>query len=429
MEEQDFNKQPYRTHDDYFGMTHSLLLNHLRTETKKSKGKPPAYKISDFFTKRLWTWFYYYVSSRFGPNYPYVGYTAPETGIYDITPAEPGTGSVCIAVTADWGTDTLQSFAVAGKMKEHNPDYTIHLGDTYYVGAPHEIEENFTKPGSPWVRGSKGSFAVLGNHEMYARGIAFFKKLLPTLGLRDETGRCTGQKAGFFALENEYWRILGLDTGYHSIGKIPFIELLPGLGPDSHFDKKLVRWLYDDLKLDDENDRRGLLILTHQQYVTAFDDEAEYLVPAEQLAKLIGKDRPVVWLWGHEHKFSVYEKVQVGNGITVYGRCIGHGGMPIEITTGAFNRCEKNHGDSKLVMVDTREQPGTADYPLGYNGYVVLSLKNEQLEIGYFDVGGKLFSESWTADINTGNIKGSIDVPASTQLKTVDNKAWSAAVR
>jgi hypothetical protein len=428
MDEQNNDKQPNRSKNDYLSMTRSLLLNHLQTETKKSKGEPPANKIADFLTKRLWTWFYYYISSRFGKNYPYQSYTGTDQGIYPLK-SEEGKGSVSIAITADWGTDTRESFDVATKMTAHNPDYTIHLGDTYYVGAPHEIELNFTKPGSPWVRGSKGSFAVLGNHEMYARGIAFFNRLLPTLGIKDNTGKYAGQKAGFFCLENEYWRILGLDTGYHSIGKIPILELIPGLGPDCHFDEKLVDWLCNTLKLNDKNDKRGLLILTHHQYITAFKDEGEYLVPAEQLAKLIGKDRPVVWLWGHEHKFSVFEKVQVGDGITSYGRCIGHGGMPIELDTSTFKRDEKSRGNSKLVMVDTRTKSGTDSPPLGYNGYAVISLKEKELEIAYFDVEDKLFSESWVADLESGDIKGSIDVPTSSRLKTVDGKAWEDAVK
>lgn len=479
MSQKELHKGPNRSQDDYFGMSHSVLLNHLRTETRKSKGKPPANKIADFFTKRLWTWFYYYISSRFGPDYPYVTYTSPDdNGIYRLKGTENGQpaenrhaaenaqapenaqgginrqGNVCIALVADWGTDTTQSFEVASKMQGHHPDYTIHLGDTYYVGAPHEIELNFIQPDAPWVRGSKGSFALLGNHEMYARGIAFFEKLLPTLGIKDAAGHYTGQKAGFFCLENDHWRILGLDTGYHSIGKIPLIELLPGLGPDCHFDKKLMQWLHDDCRLQDKNDKRGLLILTHQQYITAFDDEDEYPVPAEQLATLIGKDRPVLWIWGHEHKFSMYEKVQLKNGITAYGRCIGHGGMPVELASSSFKPNNSKSGASKLVMVDTRMQPGTHSYPLGYNGYVVLEIKEERLEIGYFDVHGKLFSESWLADIRTGTITGSINPPGSTApgstvlgssapgsnppgssapgpavLKTAGDRPWSDAVK
>jgi hypothetical protein len=427
MDEQNNDRQPARSAKDYLNLTRSEAQNHFRTETKKSKGEPPANKIADFFSKRLWAWFYYYISSRFGKNYPYATYTGPDNGIYPIKP-EAGKDGVSIAITADWGTDTHESFEVAKKMRSHHPDYTIHLGDTYYVGAPHEIELNFTQPGSPWVRGSKGSFAVLGNHEMYARGVAFFNRLLPTLGLKGDDGKYAGQKAGFFCLENEYWRILGLDTGYHSTGKIPLLELLPWFGPNCHFDEKLMDWLYNDLKLNDKNDKRGLLILSHHQYITAFKDEGEYLVPAEQLAKLIGKDRPVVWLWGHEHKFSVFEKAQAGDGIAAYGRCIGHGGMPIELNTSTFNRSESTHGNSKLVMVDTRAKDGTDGHPLGYNGYAMISIKEKELEIAYFDVEGKLFSESWIVDLQSGIIKGSIKIPPLTKLKTVDGKEWAAAV-
>jgi predicted phosphodiesterase len=419
--------QPNRSNNDYYNMTHSQLLNHLRTETKKSKGELPAYKLADFFSKRLWTWFYYYTSSRFGRSYPYKTYKAPATGIYPIAP-DNGKDAVSIAIAADWATDTTESFQVAARMKEHNPDYTIHLGDTYYVGAPHEIEINFIKPGSPWVRGSKGSFAVLGNHEMYARGIAFFKKLLPTLGIKNKDGKYDGQKAGFFCLENEYWRILGLDTGYHSVGW-PLLELLPYFTPDARMDKLLIDWLTDVVKLNDPNDKRGLLLLSHNQYITAFHNEDEYFAPANQLAKLIGKNRPVVWLWGHEHKFSMYEKAQVNEGITCYGRCIGHGGMPVEVSTAEFARNNKTHGNTKLLMVDDRVRPNTNAFPLGLNGYVVVTLNNEQLEIGYFDVNEKLFSETWTADIEAGTVKGAIDVPASTKLKTVDGKPWDAAVK
>lgn len=412
---------PKRTQADYTGMTHSLALNHLRTEVKKSKHKTTVNKITDFLMKRVWAWFYYYITSRFGPNYKYPAYVGAATGIYPLG-AEP----VTLAITADWATNTPESVAVAKSMAANNPDYTIHMGDIYYVGAPPEVMANFVSPGSPWVRGTKGSFALLGNHEMYARGVAFFKRLLPTLGIKNTHGRYDGQKAGFFCLENEHWRILGLDTGYHSIGKFPVIELIPWFAPDGHFDKKLVTWLCETLKLDDENDKRGLLILTHHQYITAFNDEGEYLVPAKQLAKLIGKNRPVIWLWGHEHKFSIFEKAQVGDGITAYGRCIGHGGMPVEYQSKEFTLNTKAHGYSKLVFVDRRPRVDEPDCHLGFNGYVMLTVDNEKLEIAYHDVNSKLMHEHWVADITTGSITGKIESPA---LKPEQGKVWNDAVK
>jgi hypothetical protein len=61
----------------------------------------------------------------------------------------------------------------------------------YYVGDQVEVDENFLgirkPPANPvdplcWPKGSQGTFALNGNHEMYARGYAYFDRMLPTLG-------------------------------------------------------------------------------------------------------------------------------------------------------------------------------------------------------------------------------------------------------
>jgi len=85
------------------------------------------------------------------------------------------------------------------------------------------VRENFlgkkTSPYAPvrWPTGAKGSFALNGNHEMYADGNGYWKLVLPRMGLKE---RCSewgaGQWASFFCLENKHWRIIGLDTGYNS---------------------------------------------------------------------------------------------------------------------------------------------------------------------------------------------------------------------
>ncbi|HEY4966630.1 MAG TPA: metallophosphoesterase [Puia sp.] len=413
-----------RDPEDYYKLSRSQLFNHFDTENKKSK---PDHKIMDFITKRLWSWLYYYLRSRFLPNHAYPAYVSPDTGVYTLEKnGGPEVDYISIAIVADWATDTNESIQIAQKMDDHHPDYTIHMGDTYYVGAPHEIENNFIKPGSPWVRGNTGSFGLLGNHEMYAQGIAFFDNLLPTLGIKNKgTGIYEGQKTGFFCLENDHWRILGLDTGYHSIGKIPVVELI--FPPDCHFDPILMQWLEDTVHLNDPADKKGILIITHHQYITAFKTETEYMKPAAQLAQLIGKDRPVVWLWGHEHKFSTFEKAQVGDGITAYGRCIGHGGMPVELNSKSFQINENTKGASKLVMVDTRPKPGTEKYPLGYNGYAIIKIQGSALSIEYYDTRNLLLTERWTVDLN-GVITGTAFPDPDFKVTTKDNKPWSRMV-
>ena len=69
---------------------------------------------------------------------------------------------------------------VANQVAKSRPDFTIHLGDVYYVGDGTEVKENFlgekTSAYTPvkWPMGTKGSFALTGNHEMYAHGNGYF---------------------------------------------------------------------------------------------------------------------------------------------------------------------------------------------------------------------------------------------------------------
>jgi hypothetical protein len=445
---------PQRQLNDYQKLSRSQTLNHLRTELTKAT---PGHRISQFFQKYIWSWIYNVVKSGFGPNHPYLEYPAGQTGVYTMTssaeligqasaeapghasagyttqangqasagsPTEPAR-EIKLAVVADWATNTVESFQVADKIRNHRPDYTIHLGDTYFVGTPDEVNNNFVAPGSPWVRGEQGSFAVLGNHEMYARGIAFFDLLLPSIGLK-KNGEYQGQAAGFFSLENEHWRILGLDTGYHSTG-IPIIEFLPFFSPDCHFDDKLVKWLTDTVKLNDPNDRRSLLILTHHQFITAFH-ESEYAKPAGQLAKLIGTQRSVLWLWGHEHRFSMFAKTPIDKTVNVSGRCIGHGGMPVELNSREFQLAAGKVGSEKLVMVDRRTALTLKEEPLGYNGYVVLRVKGPSLSIEYCDTHQDLVKETWEAGPN-GPINGRIVCNPASGLSPQDGKTWQDAVK
>ena len=422
----------FRTQDDYKALSRSVAANHFNTEVKKSEVKADAkettgeiktaaqrklHLLKEFTTKTIWQWLKFYVMNRFGRKADYQTYSGADRGIYYL---QGKNGTASIGVVADWATFTFESCEIATKMAEQTPDYTVHLGDTYYVGEPKEIAANFLGDDCPWPRGSQGSFVLLGNHEMYARGIAYYEKLLPEMGIKSGS-KFSGQGAAFFCLENEHWRILGLDTGYHSIGKVPLLEMIPFLAPNCHFDDKLMQWLEYDVKLGNPDDKRGLVVLTHHQYLSAFKGETEYKKPAEQLAKFIGKDRPIVWIFGHEHKFSMYEKAQLGSGVTAYGRCIGHGGMPIELKD--FKKDDGKKGFSKLAMVDTRET--VAGSELGFNGYALLKVSGAKLEIEYRDLNGPLVTEQWLHANN--EIKGSVtQVNGALQTESFsEGKQWS----
>ena len=176
--------------------------------------------------------------------------------MYDLLDEHGGTSSVRISMAGDWGTGTEEALTVAGEMQKFVPHFTIHLGDVYYVGDPLSVNENCLGVKNPnnnydpvtWPVGSKGSFALNGNHEMYANGGGYFDVFLPRLGLKDATGKSTGQQTGFFCLQNQYWRIIAIDTGYNSIGvpllsSIPVINSIPGVGGNCALRPELVEWL------------------------------------------------------------------------------------------------------------------------------------------------------------------------------------------
>ncbi len=284
-------------------------------------------------------------------------------------------------------------------MKEDSPDFTIHLGDIYYVGTKKEVRENMLGGRVLWPIGSRGSFALNANHEMYARGKAYFKYLLPVMGLRDRNGgRLPGQRASFFCLKNAHWLVIGLDTGYYSVGAPIFEKIFK---PSAKLHSKLIKWLTDDVGLPDDR-QRGIVLLSHHQYYSQF--ESGYERSARQLARLV--DRPVLWFWGHEHRFAIYGKHATKKGrLQVYGRCVGHGGLPIEDIVDKPKRRRKNQVG--LVLYDRRERTriSKARVSVGYNGYANLQFEARTLTVEYKDTEQALVREVWEVD-NSGILKG-----------------------
>jgi hypothetical protein len=393
-----------RDQEDYLDLTRSEAQNHYRTEetkaeaTKNVKKQVAVNKVSDFFESKFFSWFYHYIKSRFGPRHDFMTYTsADDNGIYKLEEPHAGNAQgVSIALVSDWATDTDESDRIGVLIENREPDYTIHLGDTYFVGMKEEMRDNFISENSSWYRGKSGSFSIMGNHEMYSRGISYFRDLLPTLGVYSkEQNRYLGQKTSYFCLENEHWRIISLDTGYNSVG-IPLLEYI--FKPKCGFHEEIMNWLSDTLDL--KNDKRGLVFLTHHQYCSAFEED--YDKPAEQLASIIGEDREVLWYWGHEHRLAVYGKFKRDKGITAHGRCIGHGGMPIEFK--AKLKPEKVK-ECNLILHDARKNIEIKDVNIGYNGYLIMNINGAELKSEYYDISDELLlTEKWQADVN-GNIK------------------------
>ena len=364
---------------NFHGMFHTAFASHFRAGA--SRYSQTTYDpLQAFLPSHLTAWIPHVIRFWLHKRHPFLGYSEPEdSGIYTMA------NRVTMSLIGDWGTGTDEAQLVANCVQQFQPDFTIHLGDVYFVGDEREIRENFlgeaTSPYAPvkWPMGTLGSFALTGNHEMYARGKGYFETILPKMGLRDpnrEWGE--GQRASFFCLENEYWRVIGLDTGYNATGfdwgKMPFVNRSKWLRksvlfkPRCELPEVMLQWLRETVNPD--ADRRGLILLTHHGCYSAFSDW--YQIPARQLADVI--HRPVIWFWGHEHKLAIYGRYSVANGIEAYGRCIGHGGMPVE-------RGREPDLVCPLLAWDNRRYENGKEIDVGYNGSPISSLDGPSFSV------------------------------------------------
>ena len=339
----------------------------------------------------IWEWVKAVLSNVFTPKKPFVAATAPDYSIYHDASQE-----VTIGIAGDWGAGTDEAHCVATGIAHSNPDYTIHLGDIYLVGDSHatltnclgKIPKGYAYPYDPvkWPSGKKGSFAMNGNHEMYAKGIGYFEEFLPTLGLAGHGKKNHGQKTSFFALVFEKWIVIAVDTGYNSMG-LPMLGQLPGSGnpllhwledhltnPSCKLEDPLVEWLRN--RVNPLLNGRSVVIMSHHNYFSEFPEQFNYDTPAKQILSALGV-KDAVWIWGHEHRLAGY-KYYGTTDLKCHGRCIGNGGMPIRL-------CEKVPAQSSnLLFFDNRTY--SAPDKFGWNGYATLTIASDLMTVRYYDI-------------------------------------------
>jgi hypothetical protein len=372
---------------------------HMRSQAEEFKMEvtPEASfprKLNAFLSIKVFGWISSYLKFRFGQKHQFQSYAGlGEDGVYQLATGQPEANEeIRVSLAGDWATGTLESNSVAKLIRDFDPHFTIHLGDVYYVGDGDEVNENClgkspansSALGVTWPVGSVGAFALNGNHEMYANGDAYFDSFLPALGVRPSPNAPPGnQKASFFCLQNDFWNVIAIDTGYNSIG-LPILERLPFFKPNCKLQDELLDWLRQTVQ--PKKDKRGIVVLGHHQYYSAFEDM--FKKPARQLAEFI--DRPVLWFWGHEHRMAIYGKRKFDDGIEAYGRCIGHGGMPVDIHK------KIQHGECPLVLYDDRQYESLDGIPVGMNGFVNLTFRGNSLTADYRDLrNNQLLTERW----------------------------------
>jgi Calcineurin-like phosphoesterase len=410
---------PSKSHDELVGLSHSPIVNNFLALKDTLLRVNPRYRMDGLVEENKSSWFFHNLGHLGGSPYkPYPDYTQvmEENGVYPLQ-TKNDTGEISIALLSDWASDTPESQYIAELAGVQ--DYSIHMGDTYYVGSVSEIADNFDdEKGAPWKYGKIGSFAMLGNHEMYSGGKGYFTQLLPFMGLyyNNIHKPVVTQKASFFCLQNAYWKIVCLDTGYDSLTGF----LKTSTNANLQLGDQQTAWL-KNIAFANPADKQGIIFLSHHQPFSAF--EAEFTRPADTLAPLIGTNKTILWFCGHEHRMAVYGANALKWNSQCFMRCIGHGGMPVEFKP--VKSSDPSHPENRnLVLYDRRVKQTVRamfkNVDVGHNGFVILRLNNEKLVADYYDdskdpnpvqpdssvTAKKLLTEEWSIDIQSGLLSG-----------------------
>jgi hypothetical protein len=272
-----------------------------------------------------------------------------------------------IALLSDWGTGAYGAPVCARSIAEDSQhlDLLMHLGDVYYAGDIDEIQQRFL---AHWPQRAGALHRALnGNHEMYSGGKGYFAHILAKFE----------QPASYFALRNDHWLLVGLDTAYAS---------------HSLFGDQ-AQWLNT---LAAAHPAHRIMLFTHHQPFSYFESGGLELV--RQLSGLLRQGRIPVWYWGHEHSCTIYQRHPQWQ---MHGRCIGHSGFPY------FRRFKD------MVTSQTRwvPFPGRDYIPAGQqldgpnpyvhhgaqlygpNGYVTVELQGPKVHETYRDPAGSILLE------------------------------------
>lgn len=287
-----------------------------------------------------------------------------------------------IAIAGDSGTDSriTAPAAIARLMAGKRPHYTIHLGDVYYSGLASEEQNNFL---AIWPTGSSGAYALNSNHEMYCGGAGYFNVLLKHRNFAAQQG------LSYFALTNDHWLIIGLDTAYFAYHQ----SLLYEQGSLAEADKNKepdglvqLEWLREVLG---QNPNKRVILLTHHD---GFDvNPATRAVSRKPLWGGVTGEMSGVrdwwWYFGHVHAPIVYKRIFFRNNSSVSARCVGHGAVPYEPFPPDLARL----GDGEVVVqwAETDLARNGGDSRRAPNGFLLVTLKGAEIREEFYDELGR----------------------------------------
>jgi hypothetical protein len=267
-----------------------------------------------------------------------------------------------IFLFGDWGSGLDRAVRVADQIKKEmarsgrRQNIVVHLGDVYYSGTEREVKRRLLEPWPVDSPATTLSFTLAGNHDMYSGGHGYFEHAL-TDSRFGRQGGCS-----YFALQNDHWQLLGLDSAYEDAG----------------LHAEQAAWAQATI-LERPN-TIGTVLLSHHQPFSAHGEGNPIL--RRKIAPVLATKRVDAWIWGHEHRCIEYGPTEVDGNPLSFSSCLGHGGVP-----------------EYLIMKEgeTKPPPWAYEYlrvdsddfqPWGTFGFAVMELKNEKMSIRYIDEHG-----------------------------------------
>jgi hypothetical protein len=288
-------------------------------------------------------------------------------------PFPPGTptpipipNQVKIALIGDFGTgnfgaDDSPSTKISKFVPTLNPDFTIHLGDVYYAGTSDEESSNLV---NFWPKGSLGSFALNSNHEMYSGGWPYFDEAVggPIFNTLQSPW-------SFFALENDNWIIVGLDSAYYADALALYMDGSLGNSAQLPFLQGLA------------NKGKKVIVMTHHNGLpeNGIQSSPPLKLFTEMMGAFNGAPAPAYWYFGHVHAGVVYKPLPAYNGLLC--RCVGHSAIP-------WGLASDLQGSAAVQWFENRNANDPADPLRVYNGFALLQLDGPNIAETFYDENG-----------------------------------------
>jgi len=277
--------------------------------------------------------------------------------------------SVQIAMAGDWGTGdwrTAANPAPSTDVRKHmaflQPHLTIHLGDVYYAGTSDQEKHLLV---GLWPKGSLGALTLNSNHEMYSGAKPYFQEAL------GDSLFAIQQQRSFFALENDYWVVVGLDSAYYSDAE--------GLYLDGALYQEGGPQLQLDFLRSQAAKAKKVIVLTHHNGLTE-DGSKPTTLWSQVMSAFPEGSAPAYWYWGHVHAAMVYQPRTQGSA-NVLCRCCGHGALP-------WGHASELANNPNVLWYENRLAKDPDIPQRVFNGFAVLYLDGPNINEVFYDENG-----------------------------------------